>query len=205
MSDEWLEFDSSALGAQAGHDLLKCLVIPRPIAWITTLSDDGLVNLAPYSCYAIAGFSPMTVVVGFESALGRQQKKRTLLNIERTGEFVIHTATEKHLEQLNATARPAQDGESKLEACGLTPLASSIVTPPRIQEAPLAMECRTKQIIPLGDDHHLVIAEGLVIHAHSSIICEGVVDVARLAPIGRMNDNCYVRLQDTIALPRPHS
>lgn len=203
MNDEWLHFDSGLLDAQAGHDLLKCLVIPRPIAWITTLGEDGLVNLAPYSCYAIAGFSPMTVIVGFESALGRQQKKQTLLNIERTGEFVIHTVTEKHLDSVNTSARPAMAGESKLDACGLTPLASSKIAPPRIREAPLAMECRSKQIIPLGDQHHLVIAEGIVVHAHSSIVCDGKIDTMRLAPIGRMNDNCYVRLRDTISLPRP--
>jgi len=203
MSNEWHHFDTNHLGPEAGHDLLKSLVIPRPIAWITTLGIDGLVNLAPYSCYAIAGFAPLTVVVGFESALGKKRKKQTLLNIERTGEFVIHTVTETLLEQVNASGRQAHDHESKLETCGLTPLASSLIAPPRIREAPLAMECRCKQIIPISDQHHLVIGEGLLVHAHSDIVRDGTIDIDSLHPVGRMNDNRYVRLHDTINLSRP--
>ena len=96
--DQWIDIDTRALGAQSGHDLLKSLVIPRPIAWITTLRANGLVNLAPFSCYAIVAFKPILVAVGFERALGAMQKKDTLRNIERTSEFVIHTVTENVLE-----------------------------------------------------------------------------------------------------------
>ncbi len=200
---EWIQYHAESLDSEAAHDLLKCVVIPRPIAWITTMRPNGLVNVAPFSCYAIASFEPMLVVVGFEHALGKKQKKDTLCNIERTKELVIHTVTEDLVEAVNATGRSAPTEESKLETCGLTPVASIRVSPPRIGECPLAMECRATQVIAVGKHHHLVIAEGLVVHARKDILREGKIDLQRLRPVGRLNNNSYVRLGDKIALARP--
>lgn len=203
LTDDWIHIDGRSLDAEAAHDLLKWIVMPRPIAWITTLRSDGVVNLAPFSCYTIVAFEPMLVVVGFERALGRREKKDTLRNIERTAEFVIHTVTEDVLERMNATARPAAPGESKLESAGLTPLACERVAPPRIAECPLAMECRAVEIRQVAKHHDLVIGEGLTVHAHKGILRDGAIDVTRLLPVGRMSDNRYARLRDIVELPRP--
>jgi flavin reductase (DIM6/NTAB) family NADH-FMN oxidoreductase RutF len=202
---QWIDIDARSLEAQSGHDLLKALVVPRPIAWITTLRANGVANLAPFSCYAIVAFRPILVAVGFERALGNMQKKDTLRNIERTSEFVIHTVTEDVLEQMNATARSAPPEESKLLAAGLTPIASVAVAPPRIAECPLAMECRAIEIRQVAEHHDLVIAEGLVIHARADVMRDGEVDLTRLRPVGRMDANSYARLRDVVVLPRPES
>ena len=203
--NQWIDIDAHSLAAQSGHDLLKSLVMPRPIAWITTLRANGIANLAPFSCYAIVAFKPILVAVGFERALGSMQKKDTLRNIERTSEFVIHTVTEDVLEQMNASARSAPPEESKLLSAGLTPIDCDKVAPPRIAECPLAMECRAVEIRQVAEHHDLVIAEGLVIHARADVMRNGEVDLTRLRPIGRMNDNRYARLRDIVALPRPES
>jgi len=200
---QWIDIDAHSLGAQSGHDLLKFLVMPRPIAWITTLRANGVVNLAPFSCYTMLAFKPVLVAIGFEHALGPQQKKDTLRNIERTSELVIHTVTEDVLERMNATARSAPADESKLLTAGLTPIRSDRVAPPRIAECPLAMECRAIEIREVVEHHHLVIAEGLVIHARADVMRDGEIDLQQLRPVGRMNDNCYARLRDIIVLPRP--
>jgi flavin reductase (DIM6/NTAB) family NADH-FMN oxidoreductase RutF len=200
---EWLHIDTHVLDARGGHDLLKSIVLPRPIAWITTLRPNGVTNLAPYSCYAIVAFRPMLVVVGFEHSLGPKQKKDTLRNIERTRELVIHTVTEDLLERMNSTARSAPDGESKLVAAGLTPFPCEQVAPPRIAECPLAMECRAVDIRPLGEGHDLVVAEVLVVHARADIVKDGRIDAVLLRPVGRLGDDDYLLLHDVVTLPRP--
>jgi flavin reductase (DIM6/NTAB) family NADH-FMN oxidoreductase RutF len=200
---EWLHIDAQSLDAGRGHDLLKSIVLPRPIAWITTLRPNGLANLAPYSCYAIISFRPMLVVVGFERALGRKEKKDTLRNIERTRELVIHTVTEELLERMNGTARSAPADESKLTAAGLTPLPCEQVAPPRIAECPLAMECRAVDVRPVNEEHDLVVAQVLVVHARADIVQDGRIDTALLRPVGRLGDDDYVRLHDVVTLPRP--
>jgi flavin reductase (DIM6/NTAB) family NADH-FMN oxidoreductase RutF len=105
--------ESVDLEAEEGHDLLKMLVVPRPVAWVTTLRPNGVVNLAPFATYTMLGFGPMLVGLAIARVKGTGYKKDTLKNIEHGREFVIHTVTEDMLDKVVSTARMAPAEESK--------------------------------------------------------------------------------------------
>jgi flavin reductase (DIM6/NTAB) family NADH-FMN oxidoreductase RutF len=112
--------ESVDLEAEEGHELLKMLVVPRPIAWVTTLRPNGVVNLAPFASFTILGFGPMMVGLAIARVKGSGGKKDTLKNIEHSREFVIHTVTEDMMDAVVSTARTAPVEESKALSAGLT-------------------------------------------------------------------------------------
>ena len=123
------------------YQTLVSVVTPRPIAWVTTIDRDGRVNLAPFSFFNAFGANPPVVV--FSPTLRRDAtKKDTLLNVEATGEFVVHAAVASLAEKVNATSRELPYGESEVEYVGLHTVPSLKVKPPRLVESPVAMECK---------------------------------------------------------------
>src|SRR6476469_10634804 len=131
------------------YHLLVGLVTPRPIAWVTTVSPAGVVNLAPFSFFNAFGANPPVFVV---SPTNRRDgsKKDTLLNVEATGEFVVHAAVASLAEKINATSKELPHGDSEVEYAGLRTTPSVKVKPPRLVDAPVAMECKVRQVIPVG-------------------------------------------------------
>jgi flavin reductase (DIM6/NTAB) family NADH-FMN oxidoreductase RutF len=196
-----IDLETVDMEAEEGHDLLKMLVVPRPIAWITTCRPDGVVNLAPFACYTMLGFGPMMIGLGFARA-GGIHKKDTLKNIERSGEFVVHSVTEDLLEAVVSTARPAPAGESKAHTAGLTLLPSSTIAVPRIAECAAAMECRSEQITRVGSGHDLVIARVVAVHLDETRFPGGQPDYRLFRPVGRMHDEYFATLGRVIYLPR---
>lgn len=196
------DIETVDLDPEEGHDLLKMLVVPRPIAWITTLRGDGVVNLAPFACYTMLGFGPMTVGVGF-GRVGGVHKKDTLRNIERTREFVIHTVTEDLVDQAVATARTAPPGESKAVATGLTLADSTTVAVPRLVECAAAMECRCDDIQRIGTGHDLVIAQVVAVHLDQACFPNGQPDYTRYRPVGRMHAEMFSTLGEVFHRARP--
>src|SRR6476620_6908100 len=152
--------------------MLVGLVTPRPIAWVTTLSPRGIVNLAPFSFFNAFGANPPVVV--FSPTLRRDAtKKDTLLNLESIGEFVIHASVAPLAEKVNQSSKELPPGESEVDLVGLHTVPSTKVRPPRLAEAPVAMECKVRQIIPLGSGPiagNLVIGEVLVIHIDDTVL-----------------------------------
>ena len=184
-----------------GHDLLKMLVVPRPIAWVTTVRSDGVVNLAPFACYTMLGFGPMRIGLGF-GRVGGVHKKDTLRNIERTGEFVIHSVTEDVLDKVVATAQPAPHGVSKATGTGLTLVPSVEIGVPRIAECAAALECRCEDITRIGTGHDLVMALVVAVHLDERSFPGGRPDYRVFRPVGRMHDECFATLGDIIYRPR---
>ncbi len=179
---EW-HFYEPANGHRLPHDPLNAIVAPRPIGWISTLSEDGVRNLAPYSFFNVLNYKPP--LIGF-SSMGW---KDSVANAEATGEFVWNLATRPLAEAMNATSA-AIDGD-EFAAAGIDAAPSRIVAPPRVAASPVAFECVVTQIVRLETrdgrslDQWLVIGEAVGIHIDASLLDDGIYQTARARPISR--------------------
>ncbi len=166
------------LGHGLPHDPFNAIVGPRPIGWISTRSGQGINNLAPYSFFNAFNYVPP--IIGFAS-IGY---KDTLRNIEETGEFVWNLTTRALAEAMNQSCIAADPGVSEFDLAGLTPLASTLIAPPRVAESPVTFECRKTQILQLqGLDGvqvptWLVLGEVVAVHIDKALLHDGVYDTA---------------------------
>jgi len=173
------------------HDPFKALVAPRPIGWITAMSALGDINLSPYSFFNIIADNPK--MVAFSSG----GKKDALSFIEETGEFVCNLATYDLREQMNLTSAPFPRGVNEMERAGLKEAPSVTVRPPRVAEAPAALECKWIQTVPLvgidgaGPNYYLVIGQVTAIHIDDRFIVDGLVDTAAMQLIQRAGYHDY--------------
>ena len=201
-----MQIDVSKTDVVAVYQMLVGLVTPRPIAWVTTLSHTGVINLAPFSFFNTFGANPPVVV--FSPTLKRDGgKKDTLINIEANGEFVINASTEKHAELINLSSKMLLPDESEVELTGLTTLKSDKVRPPRLAEVPFALECRVLQIIPVGSgaiSANLVVGEIVMMHIDDAVLDpKGQPDPKKIKAIARLGGEFWCRTQDLFQLERP--
>ena len=213
--------DPSGLNGRDVYRLMTDLVAPRPIAWVSTLSTDGVPNLAPFSYFQAMGSKPPTVVIGC-GWTRTGTPKDTLRNILDTREFTISHVSEPVAEAMNLTAAELPSGESEWEyAAGQVPLSSAaaqVVQPPRVAEARASMECRMVQAIPVGRTVAgspastivvgqvvaFTVAEGLVRRDESGHFLP--MDPAQLESVGRLGGIAYTRTADAsfqIVRPKP--
>lgn len=179
-------------------------VIPRPIAWVSTISADGVPNLAPFSYFNGVCSDPPTVTI----AIGRKRggvKKDTLANIEETGELVINLVSEPMLQKMVLTSGEYEPDVDEFEVAQLTRVASTIVKPPRVDEAQLSFESRLVQVIEVGKQPTaLVLAELIAVHCDEEILdSAGFPDAAKLAPVSRLGGQWYATLGDLKRVDRP--
>lgn len=199
-----MEFDLAGEHQKLSYKLLAGLVTPRPIAWVTTVDLQGRVNAAPFSFFNVLGIRPP--MVGF--APGDKEPglpKDTARNIRQTREFVVNLVDEANAEAMNLTAAELPGGVSELEVAGLTAVASSLVTPPRIGEAPVALECREWATLEIGANR-LVIGIVERIWARDGVIdpVTFLVNPEAFRPIGRMEvPSGYCRTRDRFEMERP--
>jgi flavin reductase (DIM6/NTAB) family NADH-FMN oxidoreductase RutF len=186
------------------YKLLIGLVIPRPIAWISTRSENGVANCAPFSFFNVFSEEPPLCVVSFNRRADGQMK-HTLKNIRRTGEFVVNLADESTAEAMHVSSYEIPEQESEFEKTGLTPVPALLVQHPRIAEAAASLECRVERRIEFGPERELVIGEILLVHAR-----EGVVDPAtkrvsekNYRPVGRLFASRYCTTRQRFDLPGP--
>jgi len=174
------DFDPAETGHRRFYQLMTSVVVPRPIAWVSSRSTEGVDNLAPHSFFTVAGVDPP--VVQFTS-VGR---KDSLRNIEATGEFVVCLATESLFEQVNATGTNFDNDTSEFDTVGLVRERSATVRPPRVAASPVALECRLRQVIEIGT---CFLVLGDVLHAAvdaDTIAEDGLPDLPRLRPLSRL-------------------
>lgn len=198
--------DVAAAEVVTVYQALVAIVTPRPIAWVTTVDGQGRVNLAPFSFFNAFGANPPVVV--FSPTLRRDgSKKDTLLNLEVVPEFVLNAAVEELAARMNATSKELPHGESEVEYAGLTLQPAEKVRPPRVAESPVHMECRVRQIIPVGDGPiaaNLVIGEVLLIDIAAAVLDpSGRVDPRKLRTIARLGGSSYCRSTDLFEMERP--
>ena len=147
--------------------VLTGVVVPRPIAFVSTVSTDGISNLAPYSFFNAVSYDPPTIVFSSSRTVDRKSKD-TLRNVEETGEFVVNVVVDDIAEAMNKTAAEFPEDVDEFEIAGLTAIPSEIVKAPRVAESPVNMECRLNQVVPIGDPVH---GHGLVIGTVSLCTC----------------------------------
>lgn len=200
-----MEIDPQSMTIPDRYHLLIGLVTPRPIAWVTTRSPAGVVNLAPFSFFNVFGANPPTVV--FSPALRRDgTKKDTLRNLESHPEFVIHLVTPELAEKANMSSREIPPEESEVDLTGVTTAASVKVSVPRVIDSPVQMECRVRQIVPCGTGPlapNLIIGEVVYLHLAEGILDEhGRVDPHKLVTVARLGGEYWARTTDLFKLTR---
>lgn len=186
--------------------VLTGVVVPRPIALVSTVSPEGVVNLAPFSFFNAIAYDPPTLVLSISRSAGWKAKD-TLANIEATGEFVVNVVVDDIAAAMNATAAEYPADVDEFQVSGLTAAPSDVVRPPAVAESPVNMECRLNQVIPIGGEeqsaHALVIGEIALMRIRDDIISGHRIDHSQLKPVGRLAGNMYCDTSVTYELARP--
>jgi flavin reductase (DIM6/NTAB) family NADH-FMN oxidoreductase RutF len=198
-------WDTAALGGRERYQLLTSLVVPRPIAWVSTRSAEGQRNLAPFSYFAAVSATPFLVSVSIGSRRGVE--KDTLRNIRRTGAFCVNLATEPQLAAMNETAGEYGPEVDEFARAGLESADADSVDAPYVADCPAVMECRLFKTVELeGSTNALVIGEVLRVRLSDAIpLAPGTLcaETAALRPIGRLWGDLYATIGDMPALKRP--
>ena len=193
------------------YKLMIGAVVPRPIAFVSSVDAGGIFNLAPFSYFTICGSNPPFAVFSPVHRGPDHPPKDTLRNVRETGGFVVNIVAEDFLAQMNLTAAEYPPEMDEFALSGLTPVASERVKAPRVRESPVQMECVLKDIITLSDKPgggSLVIGEIVLIHIERSVLADPArsvfkIDPDKLKAIGRMGGPTYTRTGDRINLERP--
>jgi flavin reductase (DIM6/NTAB) family NADH-FMN oxidoreductase RutF len=197
--------DARELSGREAYRWMVDTIVPRPVAWITSLSSEGVVNLAPFSYFSGVCSRPPTLAVSIANKRGGQPKD-TLHNIRQRGEFVVHIAATQQAQQLNASAVEAPPTVSEAGLLGLELLPSARIDVPRLAEARVAMECRCSRIIDHGDGPGvgLVLGEILCWHVEPALLRkDGRLPAVNLDPLARLGGQDYAELGTVFSLERP--
>ena len=189
-----VSFDPARESVQNIYKLMIGAIVPRPIAFISSLDEHGVRNLAPFSYFTAVSADPPVVL--FCPSVRRDDPQRglvahkdTLLNVIATREFVINVVTDALVEKMNLTSAQVPPEVDEFELAGLTPLPSELVKPPRVAESPVQMECRLRQIIEVSDrpsGGSIVLGEVLRFHVREDLVENFRIDPEKLAAVGRM-------------------
>lgn len=185
------------------HTPWTALIVPRPIAWISSLSEDGIANLAPYSFFnAVSGTPPFVM---FSSA-GRKDSQA---NIEATGEFVVNMAVADLKTELNLTSAPFEPNVDEFERAGLEKASCQNVSVPRVAATPVALECILNKVVPLiakdgtKAQSEVIFGEVVGIHISDDVIKDGMLDISLIRPLSRLGYMDYSITDEVFELPRP--
>ncbi len=200
--DRYTCVDRDALDTETAYRLIVGCVVPRPVAWITTVDEQGRVNAAPFSSFNYVATSPPMLAVNIARRPGSGGVKDTARNIERSGEFVVNVATEHNMELMHRSAAEFPPEVSEIEALGIPVLASRHVRAPRIALSPVQMECRLDQVVRLGRGiNTLYIGEVVAFHLDREVYDGHRVDSVALRPIARLGGPLYAGLGEIFHRP----
>lgn len=204
-----MEINPQDLKSREIYKLMTGSIVPRPIAWVSTVDTDGNPNLAPFSYFTAASDNPPTIIFcsGIRSADGEQ--KDTFNNIQATGEYVINFVNEATAEAMNITATEVSSDVNEFERAGLTAIPSKMVNVPYVQESPISFECKLSQIVTISDKPgggHIILGEIVYMHFDDAVYKDGhYIDIEAYEPIGRLTGNKYAHINDLFTLQRPPS
>jgi flavin reductase (DIM6/NTAB) family NADH-FMN oxidoreductase RutF len=194
-----MRIEPSKLGAEQSYRLLTGIVVPRPIAWVSTLSSNGVVNLAPFSTFTIV--APKPPMLAFSVGRKGGIYKDTARNILHNEEYVIHIADAALMNAVHESSIEFPPDVSEVEHLKLETVPSEQVAPPRIAAAPIAMECRLRQCLEFGETRsRLIVGEVVVFHIRDGLVENGKIDTKALDPIARIAGPRYARLGDIVTL-----
>ena len=197
-----MDLQLAGLVAHERYKLLIGLVIPRPIAWVSTWSESGVANCAPFSFFNVIAEDPPLCILSFNPRSDGAMK-HTLKNIRRTGEFVVNLADEATANAMHASAAEIPESESEFTRSRLTPVPAKMVKHPRIGEAAASLECRVERRIEFGPSREMVVGEILLVHARDGIIDPATKRISeeRYRPVGRLFADRYCTTRERFNLP----
>jgi flavin reductase (DIM6/NTAB) family NADH-FMN oxidoreductase RutF len=199
-----MQFDPSVMESQDIYKILAGVVVPRPIAFVSTVDRDGVTNVAPFSFFL--PITPSPPHIAFSAGSREGVAKDTLRNIQQTSEFVVNIVNSEIARRMAMAAIDLPAHVSEFEAAGLTEAPSEVVVAPRVAESPANLECQARQIIPIGDERYgatLILGEVVRFHVRDDLVVEnGRIDFKRLDAVGRLVGDWYCTTENQYALPR---
>jgi len=200
--------DPNEISQQALHGILLTAVAPRPICFASTIDKKGNVNLSPFSYFNVFSSNP-PVMIFSPARSGRDNTlKHSHENVKEVPEVVINIVNHTIVEQMSLSSTAYEKGVNEFDKSGLTEVASDLVKPPRVGEAPVAFECLVKEVMELADTPgagNLILAEVRRIHINEDCLTEGILDTEKLDLVGRMGGNWYIRANGSalFEIPKP--
>ena len=196
-----MEFDFSKLTSKDRYNLLSSTVIPRPIALVSTIDENGVLNAAPYSFFNMFAEEPATCVLGIQKRPDGKYKDTSRL-IRKSGEYVINLVDMDLAESMNISSINFDPEYDEFDLAGFTPVASRLIAPPRIKEAPVSFECRRTVTLQLNEERDLVVGEVLTMHARDGLIDPETLylDREKYDVVGRLYADLYAPLREVFSL-----
>jgi len=201
-----LRFDPGGSSAADIYKLMIGMVVPRPIAFVSSVDEQGVRNLAPFSYFMACTADPPVVCFASSFRSGPAPTKDTLHNVVATKEFVVNIVSEGFADKMNLTSAEVPPEIDEFEISGLTPVASELVKPPRVGESHAQMECRLRQLLPIGEapgGGTIIFGDVLRFHVDEAVVDGHKIDPNKLKAIGRMGGPTYVRTRDRFDMTRP--
>ncbi len=201
-----MKIDPANLDYKDSHELLVGAIVPRPIAFVSTVGKDGVFNVAPFSFFS--GVCVKPALIGFETGWKRDgRKKDTLINIEFSKEFVVNVVPESIAKAMSQAAEEYPSYVSEFKETGLTPVKADMVKAPMVAESPVNMECRLVQILEFGQAprrSNFIIGEVVRVHVKDEFWVNGQIEMAKLGAIGRLGGELYCRTADMFEIEGAH-
>jgi flavin reductase (DIM6/NTAB) family NADH-FMN oxidoreductase RutF len=200
-----MQFDPNNLEQKSIYKLLTGIIIPRPIGWISTISEEGITNLAPFSYFNAVGDDPPHVM--FAAGRGQNSNKDTLNNVLATKQFVVNMVTEDLVEQMNSTAQGIPSHESEFDLANLTPIPSLKIKPPRVKESPITMECELVHHYTLVDNKFggstILVGRIVMFHIDENVLLDDFkIDLNTYKPVARLAGANYSKLGELFSVKR---
>ncbi|WP_322013894.1 flavin reductase family protein [Paraburkholderia sp. J12] len=196
-----MEIAIDSLNVESSYKLLTGIVVPRPIAWVTTINEDGVVNLAPFSCFTFVSAYPPMVAINFGRKAGNM--KDTPSNIHLNKEYVVNIADETMMNDLHQSSFEYPSHVSEVGELGLETAPSTIVRPPRLARAPASMECRFNQQLEFGDTgSQFIVGDVVMFHVRDDLYSNGKIETEQMRPLMRLGGPVYGTLGQ-VHRPKP--
>ena len=200
-----MQFDPNELEHTAVYKLLTGSIIPRPIGWVSSISEDGINNLAPFSYFNAVGDDPPPLM--FSTGIGNRTQKDTLVNVLATKQFVVNMVTEELVEQMNITAKAVPYDVDEFELAGVTPIASKKIKPMRVKESPINFECELVHHYFLEDHKNggacVLIGRIVMMHFDDSVLLDNFkINMECYKPIARLAGSNYAKIGELFSIKR---
>lgn len=200
-----MEFNPATLDTNTVYRLMAGSILPRPIAWISTVSADGVANLAPYSFFTVASCNPPVLSITQVNPRDRRSKD-TLSNLTASGVCVVNIVSAALAEQMNATCADYPSGISEFSAVGIARAPGAVVAADGVADAPVRFECRLRQVIEISKEPTggtMMLLDVVHIHVADHVLAHGAIDPQLLDAVGKMGGNGYAHTRERFDLARP--